>query len=339
MVATDSRIVHILLMDTDTFGELKKGSKKGPLLAHAIDGFERYGQDNMPFETEFYNEADFDEFIALLGLQNIRSEAILAYHVYNDVSGNVRDSEGSDPTLPFQPESSIKTIFARIADAQSFWEDEINDYHATFLLKFNESTVIAFGEASVDDSQGENIDVTTSYWAGVFNRSDIDNYESWKNWELRFFDKKKHQAEVEAREIEREQAAGITNLSRLMAGDTLRVTMKHPEHTKGNTYGASHFSQDELAERPVSDFVILESGTEPLCGLRLKDDSLEQARLAGGGNWTTRGQNPVQDQDIAMTPWFGFVRQGNHILYRMPETGLAYSKMIIDSVEVISEES
>src|SRR5690606_21334709 len=64
------------------------------------------------------------------------------------------------------------------------------------------------------------------YWFGVFDRDDVDNYPDWHTWGLTFIDAKKHAAERDAEELEREIRDGVVNLSRLKGGDVIRVSAK-----------------------------------------------------------------------------------------------------------------
>lgn len=326
-------------MDSNAFDALKNNNPeliKGRRIDYVVRGFEQYASDGTPFHAQLWDEDDFDRVVQLLDIEKISGKKVIAHHVENTVSSDERDSQERGEGQLFKSTADIKDVLSFIADTQNIWEEEPNDYRATFLLKYDNDTVLAIGEESMDVSEGSHFEVSKKYWVAVMGANDVDNYASWRHWDLTFFDTKAYQAEIDALEIEREKAEGATNLSRLKEGDVLRVIAKRREFAPYDTLRLSRYSQAELDERFTQDFVIITPGSEPIVESNL---SLGCMRLAGGGNWTTRKQNPVQQLDKMITPSFGYIYPDQHVLFRSLDTpDLDVTDLIVDSCEVIVDE-
>ncbi len=326
-------------MDTQSFEAFKqKNISEGASarLDAIIDGFESYAKDGTPYCAEIWSGEEFEELLKLLEIETVQGENVVLYHLENTHSGSTRDSEERGEREPFAGEWKLQSVLEAIADMQ-VWEDRINDYRATLVLRFDESTVIAIGQDCIELSDGnepesEPIDeYRVKYWVAVLNAEDLDNYGSWKQWQLEFFDVAKYQAEKEAREIERERAEGVTNLSRLKEGDEITVTTKRLERNPHATSVYSRYSQEELDERFVDSFSVVAAGERPICETK----SGVRIRIDGGGRWTNRRQNPVQTQDKAITPSWGRIYPNQHLMYAVEESGESYiSDQVVESIEV-----
>jgi hypothetical protein len=313
-------------------------SEKTQRVSHIIEGFERYASDGTPFHSGIYRKTDFDEITKLFGVDSIKSEDVIDYHLHDMVSDSeITPDEGSKKQL-FSGEVPTEHLFQYLADTQSIWSDNPNDYRATLLVKLDETTVIALGQECSDESEGDDFIFEFKHWIGVLNADDIDNYQSWKHWELTFFDTKKYEEERDRAELERETAEGVVNLSRLTEGQRLRLVEQRPQHPPLSTSPYSHYSKEELEQRRALDLVIIESGSQPICEMIVETSDTNSLRttvkIIGGGNWTTRKQNPVQSQEKAITPSYGYISKQQHLLYVDQETGdMMLSDNVIHSID------
>lgn len=323
---------HFLYMDMSNIENVKKmttpESEWSPYYTREL---ERFVRDGEPFEWNCDYET-FRELVTVLSLETIQGEDILRHSVYNTSTGYEVDSiEREYP--PLEGAIDTEALLNYVADTQSFWADDPNDFKATFMAKFDDTTTVAIGLESHETSRYE-ASFTQTYWIALFASKDNENYPSWNHWDLEFFDTKAAKREYDIQDLEREIKEGVTNLSRLKQGDLLRVTARLSQSSKDAVYRP--LANAQMEQRFVYDFVVLEEGEQPIIESRNAQGDTEKAVLVGSGIWTTRRQNPVQKQDTALTISHGFLRAGSRIISRDIETGeSSYSETVIESIEVL----
>jgi hypothetical protein len=314
-------------------------AEKTSRLDYVIKGFEKYAIDGTPFESEITRSSDLKEITKLFGVDTVNAEDVVDYYIQDTVTGNAM-LEREVPKRPlFSGEISSYKALEHLADINSMWSDYPNDYRATLLLKLDDSTVMAVGQVCSDESEGDNSSFVFNHWVGILNADDVENYQSWRHWELSFFDYKKYAREQDQQQLERETAEGVLNLSRLKEGDRLRIVEKMLQ--RKSVYGDWYYpalSEEQRNKRWNTDLTVLEPGAQPVCSMTVKvedgKDATRQVRIVGGGSWTTQRQNPVQSQERAMTTSYGYLKSEQHIIFTDEAIDtMYYSDRIIDSID------
>jgi hypothetical protein len=329
-------------MDKKKFNALittHETAEKGLFTQYVIEGLENYVVDGTPFHSQISLQSDFDTITKLIGVDTVKQENVLDYCIQDSVTGHMYHREEGLGTPQFSDEMPLWAAFQQLADAQSVWADNPNDYRATMLLKLDESTTVALGQESWDVSDDDAMKFEYSHWLAVLNTDDIQNYESWRVWDLNFFDSQKYAREQDQQQLERETAEGVLNLSRLEEGDRVRIVEKMLQ--RKSVYGDWHYpalSEEQRDKRWNTDLTVLEPGSQPVCSMTVKDndgkDATRRVRIVGGGNWTTRRQNPVQTQEKAITPSYGYISKQQHLLFVDQETGdMILSDNVIESID------
>lgn len=342
---------------------VKKTAKpESELSPYYIKALERFVKDGDPFEWSC-NYATFRELVHALSLEKIKGEDVIRYSAYNTVTGYETDSvEREYP--PLEGVIAIETLLDYIADTQGIWADDPNDFKATVMVKFDETTTAAIGLESSEDIQAcddcwalehqEDADeakiaqfnnrnftcdhsITTfnqSYWIALFNSEDNENYPGWNHWSLEYTDMKAARIEHDIRDLEHEVREGITNLSRLKTGDLLRIVAKRSQSSKDAMYRP--LTDEQAAQRFVYDFTVLEEGIYPVVEYQAASGQAEKTVLIGGEVWTNRRQNPVQNQETALTITYGTMQPELRVVSKNVATGeTSYSETVIESIEVL----
>jgi len=298
----------------------------------ALEGIERYAAEGEVFEANLAEE-EFEKIIALLSLDQIAGEDILRFRVESTMlnGGTNVDSEKRGFNGYTDPKRPVQWWLNHIADLQSVWEDNENDFRATMMVKFDEATIAAIGFESqevivvcdecVELARGEgdeaeiaqinnagfscehrDSEYSYKYWVSLFKAEDIDNYPEWSNWDMEFVDTVALAAEDDRLAYEREQREGLVNLARLKKDESLAITTLKGE------------------EKWEYLFRIVKPGKEPLCSVFASQNGVAsgpgwRVRLRGGGHWTTPQQNPVQQgswdkptQELALSVFYGYLR-------------------------------
>jgi len=330
-----------------------------------LAGIEQYATEGTPYDAHL-TEDEYNKIIGLLALQTIQGEDVLQYKVYNTYTGSSVDSNERGG-VHLQGEWPLEHLMERVVDAQGFDADFINDYKETILIKFDGQTVVALGRectaaievcaacrALEDPETDEGVIFITNnaeyscehgtdsysfkYWFAIWNAEDVNNYPSFGDWELDFFDTQKYDAERDALELAQERAAGKVKLARLGEGDLLRITAKRLLEDNRDSWRRS-YTEAEINERIVRTLEVVEPGAAPICIVVEPANFQEKIMLQGSGQWTTRRQNPVQDQEIAMSLSMGWLLPGRHLIVSDPAaTERIYSNEVIDTVEVIKRD-
>lgn len=273
---------------------------------------------------------------SFLTLNQSDATQIIAYHVVDTQTGGSRDSQTPGEALDFNGDVNIRQLLSGLIDRVDPWVEDSN-YRATVVLKLDEVTALVVGEALEDVSDGDQFEFIEKYWAGVLNVADVDTLTTWREWELDFSEVAERVASEalrEAREIEREKAEGVTNLARLKTGDVLKVITKRLNAATQGTM-QPRYSQQDLDERFIDTWKVVEESEQPLC--EVKPD-MAKIRLMGGGRWTTRNQNPVQKQERAITPSWGYIYPGQHILHWVEgEDQPTWSTTVVESIEITTD--
>ncbi len=308
-------------MDAVRFEELKQHNlpaKRGYSVDRFVDQMGAYTTDGSIVDMWINNEESFSQILKLLDIETVDGSRISHYYVIDTQTGSSYDSQTTHRPLKLEGEVNVWGLLSSLIDKSEYASEDSN-YRSTIIVRIDDVTTVALGEEVMDVSSEDEHEFVSKHWVAVFNtNTDLDGFTDWQAWDLdQTYAKERaaYKATHEAREIARETAEGITNLSRLKQGDVLKIISLE----RGDVEHIDIWTVVEDGER-----VVVTAGPDA-----------RRFTFAGGGRWTTRKQNPVQDQEVAMTVSWGSVHPGQHLVYWLEgDDTWSFSETTVKSIEV-----